>query len=96
MFERIKFVYDKRDLLELTPEQRMLLDETYDSMARQGANLQGEDREKYRALSSELSQLTLTFGQNVLKEQNLFSMELTENDLEGLPQSAIDGSRNSG
>ena len=91
LFERIKFVYDKRDLLELTPEQRMLLDETYDSMARQGANLQGEDREKYRALSSELSQLTLTFGQNVLKEQNLFSMELTENDLEGLPQSAIDG-----
>lgn len=90
LFDRIKFVYDRRDQLDLTPEQKTLLKETYESFALSGAELKGEDREQYRKLSSELSQLTLTFGQNVLKETNLFSMMLSENDLEGLPQSARD------
>ena len=68
LFDRIKFVYDRRDQLDLTPEQKTLLKETYESFALSGAELKGEDREQYRKLSSELSQLTLTFGQNVLKE----------------------------
>ncbi len=86
LFDRIKFVYDRRDQLDLTPEQKTLLKETYESFALSGAELKGEDREQYRKLSSELSQLTLTFGQNVLKETNLFSMMLSENDLEGPPK----------
>ena len=90
LFERIKFVYDHRDQLDLTPEQQTLLKETYESFALSGAELQGADREKYRDLSSELSQLTLNFGQNVLKDTNLFSMMLTEDELDGLPQSVRD------
>ena len=62
LFDRIKFVYDRRDQLDLTPEQKTLLKETYESFALSGAELKGEDREQYRKLSSELSQLTLTFG----------------------------------
>ncbi len=90
LFQRIKYVYDRRDQLDLTTEQLMLLEDTYQGMALSGAILEGEDREKYRALSSELSQLTLTFGQNALKESNQFYMMLTEEELEGLPQSARD------
>ena len=90
LFERIKFVYDRRAELNLTPEQMMLVEETYDSFAQSGANLQGEARERYRALSVELSNLTLTFSQNALRATNAFSMELTEEELEGLPQSAKD------
>ena len=90
LFERIKFVYDNRDKLDLTTEQQTLLKETYDSFARNGANLQGADRERYRELTTELSNLTLTFGQNALRATNAFSMQLTLDDLEGLPQSAID------
>ena len=91
LFERVKFVYDKRDELELTPEQRMLLTETYDGFVRSGANLKGNDREKYRQFSAELSRLTLTFGQNVLKATNRFEMLLSDrDDLAGLPQSIID------
>ena len=59
LFDRIKFVYDRRDQLDLTPEQKTLLKETYESFALSGAELKGEDREQYRKLSSELSQLTL-------------------------------------
>ena len=90
LFERIKYVYDNRDKLDLNTEQQTLLKETYDSFARNGANLKGADRERYRELTAELSNLTLTFGQNVLRATNAFSMQLSLDDLEGLPQSAID------
>ncbi|WP_455496974.1 M3 family metallopeptidase [Coprobacter sp.] len=91
LFERVKFVYDKKNELNLTPEQLALLNNTYEGMARKGANLKGNDREKYRKLTAELSQLTITFGQNLLKATNNFEMILTKTDeLAGLPQSAID------
>ncbi|MBE6307425.1 MAG: M3 family metallopeptidase [Bacteroidales bacterium] len=90
LFERIKFVYDHRAEMELTPEQMMLVEETYDSFASSGANLEGEARERYRELSVELSNLTLTFSQNALRATNAYAKELTEEELAGLPQSAID------
>ena len=37
LFERIKYVYDNRDKLDLNTEQQTLLKETYDSFARNGA-----------------------------------------------------------
>ena len=67
LWKRVKAVYDNRESLKLSTEQQTLLQKTYDSFALSGANLQGEDREKYRAISSELSELTTKFGQNVLK-----------------------------
>ena len=72
LFERVKFVYDKKGELDLSPEQMALLNDTYESMVRKGANLKGENREKYRKLTTELNQLTLTFGQNLLKATNSF------------------------
>lgn len=91
LFQRVKAVYDNREKMNLTPEQTMLLTETYNGFVRSGANLSGADKERYRQLSSELSQLTLTFGQNALKETNRFSMLLTdETALEGLPQGIIE------
>ncbi len=91
LFQRVKAVYDNREEMNLTPEQTMLLTETYNGFVRSGAILSGTDKERYRQLSSELSQLTLTFGQNVLKETNRFSMLLTDKkELEGLPQDIIE------
>ncbi|MBR5003291.1 MAG: peptidase M3, partial [Bacteroidaceae bacterium] len=90
LFERIKFVYDHRAEMELTPEQMMLVERTYDSFATSGANLEGEARERYRELSVKLSNLTLAFSQNALRATNAYSRELTEEELAGLPQSAID------
>ena len=85
---RVKAVWEGRDSLNLTPEQQTLLQNTYDSFAEQGANLQGADREKFKALSAELSKLTTTFGQNVLRELPTYEIWLTESDLEGLPESS--------
>lgn len=89
LWQRIKQVYDNRDKFNLSDEDKMLLQTTYDSFALNGANLQGDDRETYRALSAELSELTTKFGQNVLRELNTYEIWLKEEDLAGLPADIV-------
>lgn len=85
LFQRIKAVYDQRGNLKLNKEQQKLLDDIYESFANNGANLSAEDKQTYRELTARLSQLTLTYGQNVLKATNAWTMLLTrEADLAGL------------
>jgi peptidyl-dipeptidase Dcp len=91
LFKRVKAVWEKRDSLKLTAEQQMLLDKTYKGFVRNGANLNEAEKEKYRAISRELSELTVKFNQNVLAETNSYKLHITnEADLAGLPQSLID------
>lgn len=91
LFERIKGVYTQRESLNLTPEERRLLEKTYDGFIRNGANLSDADKETFRKLSMELSTLTLRFSQNHLKETNKYELVLTsEAELEGLPESIIE------
>ncbi|MGN1240706.1 MAG: M3 family metallopeptidase, partial [Paludibacteraceae bacterium] len=85
LFQRIKAVYDNRNQLKLNKEQQKLLEDIYESFANNGANLSLEDKQTYRELTARLSQLTLTYGQNVLKATNAWTMLLTrEEDLSGL------------
>jgi peptidyl-dipeptidase Dcp len=91
LFERVKAVNEQKEKLKLTAEQKMLLKETYDGFANNGANLSKTDKEIYRELSKELSMLTLQFGQNVLKETNKYSLLITDkNLLSGLPSDVLD------
>lgn len=90
LWKRIKTVYDNRSSLTLTPEQKMLLEQSYESFAQSGATLEGDDREAYRRLSSQLSELTTLFGQNVLKELNTYEIWLTSDDLAGLPAGIVE------
>jgi len=91
LFQKIKAVYDKRLESNLNPEQIRLVEKVYQGFENSGATLTGKDRGTYKELSSKLSQLTLTFGQNALKENNKFEMLLTEEaDLAGLPQMVKD------
>lgn len=87
LFQKVKAVYDKRNESKLNPEQIRLVEKIYKGFENSGATLTGKDRDTYKALSTKLSQLTLNFGQNSLKENNKFEMLLTdEADLAGLPQ----------
>lgn len=91
LFARIKNVYEHKDEASLNDEQKRLLEEIYNGFVRSGANLEGEAKERYRALSQELSMLSLKFADNNLKETNNYKLVLTDTkQLEGLPQSAID------
>lgn len=91
LFARIKAVYEQRGQEELNAEQTRLLEDIYKGFVRNGANLEGEDKEKYRALSKELSLLTLQFSENNLKETNDYQLVLTDkSQLSGLPETAIE------
>ncbi|GGG95290.1 peptidase M3 [Polaribacter pacificus] len=88
LFKRVKTVYDDRKNLQLTPEQQTLLEKQYKGFARNGANLNEEDKIGLRKIDASLSQLSLQFGENVLAETNAFELQLTnEEDLAGLPDS---------
>ena len=86
LFERIKTVYNQRNNIGLEPDQMKLLEDTYKSFERSGANLSPEDKKKYSEISEKLSLLTLQFQKNQLSSTNNFQMVLTdEADLAGLP-----------
>ncbi len=87
LFARIKAVYLQKDKLSLSSEQQMLLKNTYEEFANNGANLSEADKAIYRELSKEMSLLTLQYGQNVLKETNNYSLLITNKALlTGLPE----------
>lgn len=81
LFKRIKAVYEQRDKLKLNKAQYKLLEDIYESFANNGANLSDEDKQTYRELTAKLSQLTLQYGQNVLKATNAWSMLITDEAL---------------
>ncbi len=94
LFERVKAVYENVDKNSLSKEQQRLLQDSYDSFVRNGANLNEEDKQKYRQLTSELGVLSLQFSQNKLKDLNAFTLHITdEAELEGLPESAVDAAK---
>lgn len=76
LFARVKAVYEHPGRLK--QEDRMLLEKTYKSFARNGAALSEADKELYRQYTSELSALTLQFGQNSLAATNAFTLRITD------------------
>ncbi len=86
LFQRIKTVYNQRESLGLEPDQMKLVEDTYKSFERSGANLSPEDKKKYSEISERLSLLSLQYQKNQLASTNNFQMVLTdEADLAGLP-----------
>lgn len=89
LFKRIKQVYDNHR--ELTPEEKMLMDNCYDGFVRSGALLDDAGKDKLRKLTEEAGILSLQFSQNLLKENKAFELHITdEQQLDGLPNTARD------
>ncbi|MDA0314578.1 MAG: M3 family metallopeptidase [Bacteroidetes bacterium] len=91
LFQRIEEVFEQKEHLSLTTEQTTLLEKTYKSFVRNGAQLGETDATKLREIDQELAQLSLQFGEHVLAETNRF-VHLVDNlsELEGLPQGALE------
>ena len=88
LFARIKAVYDNPDR-ELTAEEQMLLEKSYDGFVRSGALLDQEGKDKLRKLTEEASILSLQFSQNLLKENKAYTLHIVdEKQLDGLPDTA--------
>lgn len=90
LFARIKTVYDNRANENLDRAQERLLEKYYKNFVRAGALLSPEDKETLRQINSELSTLSLNFGNNVLAENNAYELLITnEADLAGLPEGVV-------
>lgn len=76
LFARVKYVYEHPGRLKA--EDKKLLEDTYKGFARSGAALSDADKELYRKYTSELSALTLQFGQNALNATNAFTINITD------------------
>ncbi len=76
-FTRVKAVYDgsRRGLSDVDEK---LLEDSYKSFARSGAALADADKELYRQYTTELSELTLVYGQNALAATNAFALNITD------------------
>ena len=90
LFKRIKTVQDQLDNLKLDLDQARLVDRIYKNFVRGGANLGSENKKRLRELNKEINMLQLTFGQNLLAENNAYKMVIDNKaDLAGLPDGVI-------
>ena len=91
LFAKVKAVYDNKENLTLTPEEKTVLQNIYDRFVDGGALLNDEQKEELRKLNTELSMLQLQFGQNLTHETNKTFVTVDKvEELDGLPQANID------
>jgi len=90
LFKRVKAVYEQRNQLSLSTEERRLLEAAYRRFVRGGADLAPTQKTKLRALNAELSTLGVKFSENLLKETTGYRLVVTRReDLAGLPESQV-------
>jgi peptidyl-dipeptidase Dcp len=91
LFARIQSLYEQRDTLELDPESYRLIEENYKDFVRAGAQLSDEEKEKLKAINSELATLQTKFSQNVLNEVNASAVAVdSREELAGMSDAMID------
>jgi len=91
LFGKVKSVYAQKEKLHLSQEDLQLLEKKYLGFVRSGANLEGDAKKRYAEITTELSQLSLKFGENVLAETNAYQLQITDKkDLSGIPESECD------
>ncbi len=85
LFARVEELGERSDVLDLTDEQRRVLDLYFKMFVRAGAALDAEGRERLAAIMERLAELGTAFSQNLLADERDWIMELSEPDLEGCP-----------
>lgn len=86
IFQRLKALYDRRDSLDLEPEQQRLLERSYQGFKRSGAGLDNKSRDRLKEIAKRLSELGTAFSQNVLADEKSYALVLDgKEDLAGCP-----------
>ena len=95
LFQRVNTLYDNRMDLGLDNESVRLIEKYHTSFIRAGAKLNAEQKERLKAINSEIAVLQTNFSQNVLKEVNALAIVVDSKEkLEGLSESAIESASN--
>ena len=89
IFKKVSLLWEDVDNLNLSKEERKILEETYKRFIRSGALLKGLDKDRYADINQEISKLSVQFSQNLLAETNNFEIILSRDDLKGLPEDIV-------
>ena len=91
LFQRVKYLYDRRDSLGLAHDETRALEETYKGFARNGALLDADKQARLKDVNSRLANLYIKFNKNLLEATNAFEIVVdNKEDLAGIPQSTVD------
>ncbi len=91
LFKRVSAVYDGKAKKKLKPEEQRLLEDHYKGFVRNGANLDEAGKKRVAEINQRLATLGTQFTQNLLKDEETVTWVEKKSDLKGLPQSIIDG-----
>lgn len=96
LFERVRAVREGDEMAALRPDQQRLVELVYDGFARNGAQLEGAEAERYAQINQRLAELHTRFSNNVLADEEGYVLCITEDQLGGLPESFIQGAAAAG
>lgn len=90
LFQRVKSIYDAREVLNLDAETKRLVEQTHLRMVRAGAELSEDAKVKIRALNEEQAALMTQFQQAMLKQTERASVIVDDAaQLDGLSEGQI-------
>ncbi len=91
LFARVKAVRNSKEVANLDIEGVKLVEKVYEGFEAMGASLDADKKKQFAELTKNLSQLTLKFGQNVLKATNEYTLKVSDiKELSGLPNSSLE------
>ena len=93
LFDKIEIIWNNRFTSNLDSVQIRFIEQLYDRFKKNGAKFSTEQQQSYGKIKEELSSLYTTFSQNVMKDESEVFIELTENDLDGLPDFLIQAAK---
>ncbi len=96
LFKRVADLWARRDDLGLSDEQARVLMLSHRGFVRAGAALEGEKDARMQEIKARLASLGTSFTQNLLADERDWFMDLSEDDLQGLPDFVVDAARAAG
>ena len=94
LFDRVKYLYDRKDSLGLAHDEMRALEQTYKDFVRNGALLDDDNKKALKEVNSRLSNLYIKFNKNLLAANNAFEIVVdNEADLAGIPANIVEKPR---
>ena len=93
LFARIQAVHRVREGAGLAPDQRRLTERMHDFFVRRGARLGEPEKARLSAINREMAACFAEFRQNVLADEDTWTVLEDEADLAGLPAPLIESAR---
>ncbi|GAB5489331.1 MAG: M3 family metallopeptidase [Parasphingorhabdus sp.] len=89
LFAKTKQVYDGLETSGLNAQQKRLVTRQYESLVRNGALLEGEQKDELIRLGTELSKAFNEFSNKVLADEETYIYLVDESEIVGLPESFV-------